>query len=64
MPSDVMVTYCPLATSSSKAESFALAARTGMESPTPGNATASFNSIAEGLCSGNFVILVSFIEPM
>ena len=63
-PSEVMVTSCPPATSSSKAESLALAARTGMESPTPGSAMASRNSIACGLISGYLIVVFVFMAPM
>ena len=45
LPSEVIVTSCQPATKSSNAESLALAARTGIVRPIPGNATASRNSI-------------------
>ena len=57
-PSEVMVTSCPAATSSSNAESLALAARTGMVRPTPGTATASCNSMAAARVAGYLMTFV------
>src|ERR1051325_5115390 len=45
MPSVVIVTCCPRATNSSKAESFALATRKGMTNPMPGMAAVSFKTV-------------------
>jgi len=64
LPSLVMVTSWPPATNSSSAENFAGHPRTGMDSPTPGNATASLSARQDGLGGGYSIARFAFTAPM
>ena len=64
-PSLVIVTSVPPATNSKRAESFAFAVRSGIESPTPGSATASLRTEADGFGCGYFnVVDLVFMRAM